>query len=90
MNFWVCKPSIFDAIEAEFRAFLKDDDRVQNSELYLPLTIQEMLQADKVAVKVVPSDGEWFGVTYASDREKAVSYLQQKTSEGDYITPLWN
>ena len=89
MNFWVCKPSIFDAIESEFRAFLKDEDRIQNSELYLPLTIQEMLQANEVAVKVVPSDGEWFGVTYASDREKAVSYLQQKTTEGDYITPLW-
>ncbi len=89
MNFWVCKPSIFDKIESEFRLFLKDEDRIANSELYLPITIQEMLQADEVAVKLVPSGGEWFGVTYASDKEKAMNNLQDKTDKNQYISPLW-
>jgi len=89
MNFWVCKPSIFDKIESEFRTFLTDEDRIANSELYLPITIQEMLQADEVSVKLVPSGGEWFGVTYASDKEKAMHNLQEKTNKNQYITPLW-
>ena len=89
MNFWVCKPSIFDKIESEFRIFLKDEERIANSELYLPITIQQMLQAGEVAVKLIPSGGEWFGVTYASDKEKAMQNLQDKTAQNQYISPLW-
>jgi len=89
MNFWVCKPSIFKKIESEFRIFLKDEDRIANSELYLPITIQEMLQAGEVHVKLVPSGGEWFGVTYASDKEKAEKILRDKTAQNQYISPLW-
>lgn len=89
MNFWVCKPSIFDKIESDFRGFLADADLGAKSELYIPKIIQDMLQAGEIKVKVVPSGGEWFGVTYASDREKAVADLQQKTDAGKYTSPLW-
>ena len=89
MNFWVCKPSIFNKIEAEFKTFLTDADRIANSELYLPITIQEMLQAGEASVKLVPSGGDWFGVTYASDKEKAMKNLQEKTDQNQYISPLW-
>jgi len=90
MNFWVCRPSIFDKIESEFRIFLNDADRIANSELYLPFMIQEMLQAKEIAVKCIPSGGDWFGVTYASDKEKAMESLQNKTNQGQYVSPLWN
>jgi len=76
-------------IESEFRIFLKDEDRIANSELYLPITIQEMLQAGEVRVKLVPSGGEWFGVTYASDKEKAEQSLRDKTAQNQYVSPLW-
>ncbi|WP_299532725.1 sugar phosphate nucleotidyltransferase [Ulvibacterium sp.] len=89
MNFWICKPSIFDKIESEFRHFLSDEELAKTSELYIPKTVQEMLQTGEIEVKVVPSGGEWFGVTYASDREMAVAHLQEKTDKGQYITPLW-
>ncbi|AZQ60583.1 UTP--glucose-1-phosphate uridylyltransferase [Maribacter sp. MJ134] len=90
MNFWVCRPSIFDKIESEFRIFLKDEDRIANSELYIPLMIQEMLQGKEINVKCIPSGSEWFGVTYASDKEKAMGSLLKKTKEGQYTSPLWN
>jgi NDP-sugar pyrophosphorylase family protein len=89
MNFWICKPSIFDKIESEFRNFLSNEELAKTSELYIPKTVQEMLQAGEIEVKVVPSGGEWFGVTYASDREVAVTHLQEKTDEGQYVSPLW-
>ncbi|PIB27504.1 UTP--glucose-1-phosphate uridylyltransferase [Maribacter sp. 4U21] len=90
MNFWVCRASIFDKIESEFRIFLKDEDRIANSELYIPLMIQEMLQGKEINVKCIPSGSEWFGVTYASDKEKAMESLLKKTKEGQYTSPLWN
>ncbi|WP_247656561.1 sugar phosphate nucleotidyltransferase [Maribacter sp. MMG018] len=89
MNFWVCRPSIFDKITNELKVFINDEDKVANSELYLPFMIQEMLQANEVKVKCIPSGGEWFGVTYASDKEKAVANLKDKTEKGLYPTPLW-
>lgn len=89
MNFWICKPSIFDKIESEFRSFLSNEELAKTGELYIPKTVQEMLQAGEIQVKVVPSGGEWFGVTYASDREMAVTHLQEKTDEGLYVSPLW-
>jgi len=89
MNFWVCQPSIFAKIESEFRSFLADEEMAMKGELYIPKTIQEMLQAGEIAVKVVPSGGDWFGVTYASDRDKAVAFLQEKTDAGKYPSPLW-
>ncbi len=89
MNFWICKPSIFAKIESEFRTFLADEKLGMKSELYIPKTIQEMLQAGEIDVKVVPSEGDWFGVTYSSDRETAVADLQEKTDAGKYDSPLW-
>ena len=89
MNFWVCRPSIFEAIEEEFCEFLEDDRMIKTSELYIPKTIQNLLQEDKARVTVVPSQDTWFGVTYASDREVAVASLQEKTNEGQYVSPLW-
>ena len=90
MNFWICRPSIFDKIESEFRLFLKDENRIANSELYIPLMIQEMLQANEIEVKCIPSGGDWFGVTYASDKEKAMESLKEKTDSGKYPAPVWN
>ena len=90
MNFWICRPQIFDVIETEFREFLADDHMIKTSELYIPKTIQNLLQQDLVNVKVLESQDNWFGVTYASDREIAVASLQEKTNNGKYPSPLWN
>lgn len=89
MNFWICKPSIFPKIEKDFRKFLNNGEPGAKSELYIPKIIQDMLQAGEIKVNVVPSDGDWFGVTYSSDREKAVNDLKEKTAAGKYPTPLW-
>lgn len=89
MNFWVCRPSIFEHIEKDLRTFLKDDSNIPGGEVYIPFVIQEMLQEGKTSVTVIPSDSKWFGVTYAEDKEKAMAALQEMTSGGSYTTPLW-
>jgi UTP-glucose-1-phosphate uridylyltransferase len=89
MNFWVCRPSIFDQIEQDLRIFLQKEENIQSGEVYLPFVIQAMLQANKTSVEVIPSESKWFGVTYADDKEKAMSHLQQMTDEGGYPSPLW-
>jgi len=90
MNFWVCRPSIFSQIEEDIREFLKDEANITGSEVYLPFVIQEMLQQNKTAVDVIPSDSKWFGVTYADDKEKAMDQLKNMTDTGSYRSPLWS
>ena len=34
----------------------------------LPIYIDELLHADKVSVKVLPTHDKWFGVTHAEDK----------------------
>lgn len=89
MNFWVCDPSIFNFIEKEFIAFLGNEEKIKSSELYLPMVIQEMMVQKGINVATLNSEDNWFGVTYADDREMAVAVLDKMTKTGKYPHNLW-
>ncbi len=90
MNFWICQPDIFPKIEADFRHFLETTEDASKGEIYLPFVIQDMLRQGTAQVDVIPSESQWFGVTYAEDKEKALGALKDLSSEGKYPSPLWN
>ena len=90
MNFWICPPTLFQEIETYFKTFLAKEENIKNSEIYLPFVIQEALSKGKATVDVIPSNSDWFGVTYASDKEIAVSFLEKMTAKKEYKLPLWN
>ncbi len=89
MNFWVCQPSIFPKIEADFKAFLNTLEDPAKGEIYLPFVIQDMLRTGSAQVEVIPSESKWFGITYAADKEKAMAELARLSSAGKYPAPLW-
>ncbi|WP_411029889.1 NDP-sugar synthase [Spongiimicrobium sp. 3-5] len=89
MNFWICRPSIFKHIEKDLRTFIANADNIAKGEIYLPFVIEEMVQQRQTQVEVLQSDGNWFGVTYASDKEKAMQQLKTMTKSGKYTSPLW-
>lgn len=89
MNFWICGPSLFDHIEQALRHFLKNPDHINSGEVYIPFVIQEMVQRQQVSVEVIPSNGDWFGVTYANDKETSLRRLKEMTEAGRYASPLW-
>ncbi len=90
MNFWVCRPSIFDRIEQDLSNFLKKGENLEKGEVYLPFVIQAMLQEGITSVEVIPSESMWFGVTYADDKQTAMDHLKRMTGEGQYTSPLWD
>ncbi len=89
MNFWVCQPLIFKQIESDFRHFLETAEDPSKGEIYIPFVIQDMLSSGKAEVRVIPSGSDWFGVTYAADKEQAVDTLKDLTRAGKYPSPLW-
>lgn len=89
MNFWICQPEIFPKIEADFRDFLQQAEDASTGEIYLPFVIQDMLRQGEARVDVIPSESQWFGVTYSEDKEKALEALRDLSNEGAYPSPLW-
>lgn len=90
MNFWVCQPSIFPKIESDFRKFLSTAEDPTKGEIYLPFVIQDMLRTGSARVEVIPAESQWFGVTYAADKERAVKALEELAEAGKYPAPLWD
>jgi UTP-glucose-1-phosphate uridylyltransferase len=90
MNFWVCQPSIFPFITEYLKEFIGNKENHAKGEIYLPFAIKEMIAQNLIGVDVIPSASQWFGVTYASDKEVAVSELQRMTDNNEYSSPLWD
>ena len=90
MNFWVCQPSIFPFITEYLKDFIGNKENHAKGEIYLPFAIKEMIAKNLIDVDVIPSASQWFGVTYASDKDVAVSELQRMTDNNGYTSPLWD
>ena len=89
MNFWGFQPTLFDALEQKFVAFLEEKGTEMKSEWYIPNIIQEAIDGGETRVKVLRSDSSWFGVTYPEDRPSVVASLRSMHDAGVYPSPLW-
>ena len=77
MNFWAFSPALFKVIERDFTAFLKSHGGEQKSECYIPSVIDDLIQAGQANCEVLPTTGDWFGVTYPADRERVQAKLRE-------------
>ena len=91
MNMWGFTPGFLDAVEKDFPRFLREEVPANpaKAEMFLPMTIGRMLQASQVTVKVLTTEDQWFGVTYAADKPVVVAALRAKTAQGAYPDGLW-
>ena len=91
MNMWGFTPGFLDAVEADFPRFFQEEvpQNPLKSEMFLPMTVGRMLQANQVAVKVLRTGDKWFGVTYAADKPVVVAALKEMTAAGAYPNGLW-
>ena len=89
MNFWGFTPSLFGHLEEKFTAFLKAQASNPKSEFYIPFVVDDLMKEGKVKTKVLPSDAEWFGVTYQEDRPATIAKISQLVKAGKYPAKLW-
>ena len=59
------------------------------AEYLLPTLIGQLLQEEKIDVKVLRSKEQWFGVTYKEDKDAVVSALERLTEEESYPSVLY-
>jgi UTP-glucose-1-phosphate uridylyltransferase len=97
MNMWGFRPAVFDQLRHEFERFLMHHGRDTGSEIYLPNSVNTLIHSGQgsgnasgqVRVKVLPTQGEWLGVTYREDRPHVVEGITRLIREGIYPERLW-
>lgn len=87
MNLWGLTSAIFPRLERGFEAFLARNPGPR-TEYYLPEAIQEMLSEGGVAVKVLPTQSRWCGMTHPGDRPRVAQFLRERVEAGEYPAEL--
>jgi UTP-glucose-1-phosphate uridylyltransferase len=89
MNMMGYSPEIFPKLEESFDRFLSRRVTDEKAECLLPTTVNELVTSGRMKMRVVPSHGEWFGVTYREDRERVQASLNRLIQSGAYPQNLW-
>ncbi|RZM28937.1 MAG: nucleotidyltransferase [Pedobacter sp.] len=90
MNFWGFTPEIFKTTLDLFKDFAEDNKENPKSEFFIPLVAEYLVKSQKADFKVVPTDSQWFGVTYKEDKPIVQASIDQLIKDGTYPENLWN
>ena len=90
MNFFGFTPDFLGYLEAGFKEFLDGPAQTNiKAEFYIPLMVNNLINAKKAKLKVLSSDAVWFGVTYKEDKPDVVKKIQNLIDKGVYPKNLW-
>ena len=90
MNFWGFTPSIFPFLKEQFETFLRKNLDDSGAEFYLPTTVDSLIAGSLATVKVLPTSGSWYGITYREDRRRFVRGIQELVRQSVYPEKLWS
>ena len=89
MNMWAFTPDVLDRLEERFITFLSEGGLEEpKSEFLIPTEIGGMLESG-ISVQVIPTNDQWFGMTFAEETQMVRDAMQKMTDEGKYPTPLF-
>ncbi len=90
MNYWGFHPSIFEEIEKGLHNFMRENPENPTAEYYIPNIITDMIISGQMSVCVIPTNDNWFGVTYKEDKPMAIESINRYIEEGIYPKNLWS
>ena len=88
INVWGFTPRVFPLLEADMQRFLDVNAASDKAEFYIPSAVTRMITDGEATVRVLPTDAEWFGVTYREDRPRVVESIRRLAEQGEYARPL--
>lgn len=91
MNMWGFFPAYMEELKQRFYTFLETDVKANpmKSEFLIPVVTDEMIQAGKATVRVLPCNERWYGVTYQEDKPAVKAGIKELVDQGVYPVDLW-
>ena len=89
MNLWGFHPSIFRFINEQFIAFVHSHTADPKAEFFIPLVANRLIKSNAVKIKVIPTESDWFGVTYKEDKVVLQAVILKMINDGIYPAELW-
>ena len=90
MNMMGYTPKFFDYLNQYFTEFLKEKVNDVKAEFFLTWVLDQLINTGKAKVKILPTNEEWFGVTYKEDKPVVKEKIRQLIAQGKYPEKLWN
>ena len=89
MNFWCYPREFLEVLKTGFPKFLANMSDPQKEEYLLPIIADEMLKSG-TEFSVLPTDDQWFGVTYKEDKDSVIESFKTLYSNGIYSEDLYS
>ena len=89
MNFWCYPTEFMDVLKNGFPEFLANMKNPLMDEYLLPIIADGMLK-NGVEFSVLPTDDQWFGVTYKEDKQAVVDNFRKLIESGVYQKDLYS
>lgn len=90
MNMWGFTPDYFAHSDAQFADFLTANQGNLKAEYFIPLVVNKLVKEGVATCEVLDTPDQWFGVTYASDRDGVVAKINALVEAGEYPVKLFN
>lgn len=82
--------SVIEYIENILPKFFDDNkDSLDTCEMLLPNILTDMINENKIKIKVVPTEEKWMGITYKEDLDNLKNYLKELRDKGIYPEKLY-
>ena len=89
MNFWGFAPNVNGIIETLFHQYLENNITDPKAEFFIPIVADEFIKSGMGVINVIPTEAQWFGVTYKEDAPSVQASLDALVEAGEYPTNLW-
>ena len=89
MNFWGFHPAIFPVTEKLFHEFVEQNSNNPKAEFFIPIVADKYTKTGMGIIKVIPTQAQWFGVTYKEDAPSVQASISKLVGSGEYPDNLW-
>ncbi|SDM94803.1 Nucleotidyl transferase [Daejeonella rubra] len=89
MNFWGFTTKVFDLTAKLFKEFALANIENPKAEFFIPLVAESLIKNKQASFKVIPTQNQWFGVTYVEDKPIVQESIDKLVASGEYPANLW-
>lgn len=89
MNYFGFHPAIFPHLRSQFKEFVENNRENPTAEFFIPLIVNRLVQSGEISMVVIPSDDQWYGVTYQEDKPIVKAAFADLTKQEVYPPALW-